>query len=76
MYACIHETGADFSRGREDERIGYLLFATLPHHAAVREWLYASTVSGDSRCSKSLFTTSISCACPRAAGHYVARRML
>jgi hypothetical protein len=29
-------------------RIGHLLFATHPHHASVREWFYASTVSEDS----------------------------
>jgi hypothetical protein len=40
MYACIHETGADFSRGCADKRIGNLLSATHPHHAAVREWFY------------------------------------
>src|ERR687889_718362 len=31
MYACIRETGEDFSRGCAGRRIGHLLFTTYPH---------------------------------------------
>jgi hypothetical protein len=37
-------------------------FLVTPPPSAVREWLYASTVSGDSHCSEYLFTAPISCA--------------
>jgi hypothetical protein len=43
MYACIRETGGEFVAGYAGKRIGHLLFATHPHHAAVREWYCAST---------------------------------
>ena len=52
---------ADFSRGCAGRRIGNLLFATHPHHVAVREWFYASSVSGGSRHSESVFIAPIYC---------------
>jgi hypothetical protein len=55
MYACTHETGADFSRGCAGRRIGHPLLKTHPH-SAIRKWVYASTVSGDSRHSESLYS--------------------
>ena len=62
VYACPRETAADFSAGRAGKRIGYLLFATHPHHPGIREWFCAGTVSGKSRRRESLFTAPISCA--------------
>src|SRR5215216_6022340 len=55
------KSGADFSRGCAGRRIGNLLFATHPHHVAVREWFYASSVSGGSRHSESVFIAPIYC---------------
>src|SRR5215207_2939237 len=47
------ELGADSSWGCADREIGRLLFATHPH-PAVREWLRAIAVFGNSYRSKSL----------------------
>jgi hypothetical protein len=61
MYACIHKSEPDFSRGCTGWRIGHSLFTTHLHYPFIRESFYASTVSGDSRRSKSLFTAPIFC---------------
>ena len=42
MYACIREPETDFSSGCTVRRIGPLLFATHPHHSAIRELTQAN----------------------------------
>src|SRR5918993_4002399 len=56
MYACTRETGAGFFGGVRGWENRPLTFATHPH--AIREWLYASTILGDTRRSESLFAAS------------------
>ncbi len=58
----LTEMDVDFSEGCALPVIDYTFLVTHPHHATVREWLYARTVSGDSRRSESLFTAPMSCA--------------
>jgi hypothetical protein len=53
---------ADLPRGCAGGRSDHLLFATHPHHASIREWFYASTVSEDSHHSGYSFTALTSCA--------------
>ena len=53
---------ADLPRGVCGREKRYVLFATHPHHASIREWFYASTVSEDSHHSGSSFTALTSCA--------------
>jgi len=55
MYACAHETSSGFFAGvcREEDR---LLTFRDPPHLGIREWLYASNTSGDSRRSESIYS--------------------
>jgi hypothetical protein len=59
MYAGVHETGARFFAGVRQYKNEHWLSATPLHHAAVREWFCASTVTGNSRRSESLSTAPI-----------------
>jgi hypothetical protein len=61
MYACAHRIGSDFSRGCVLQ-VFARSFLVTPPPSVVREWLYPSTVSGDSHCGEYLFIAPISCA--------------
>ena len=60
MYACIHETGADFSRRCASGRIGHLHFATRPR-PLIREFSMrdeVAKVNGAAIISSTPFTRS------------------